>query len=111
MNNCEELIIAFLDPLIKFGLLELSIDKKINNKYDPLFKILRVYKNLLDNTEIGIPERCKNIDMWNFIISNRISINYILDYDLQKILLIVMKYNEKHQSDFEKNKYVIRKFC
>ena len=56
------------------------------------------YKNLKDNTEIGVPNGMTNIIVWNYMCSNDNSIDYLSTSDINSIILMTSLYYEKNYS-------------
>ena len=94
----ENIIKKKLDPLIKINLLEYVGNNLIKKNYDPLLKMLRTYKNLKDGIEIGVPNGVKNIDIWNFMCSNKYCIEYLSRSEINLIILMTSLYYEKKYS-------------
>ena len=99
----EKLIKNKLEPLIVINLLEyiekkITEDQLIKKKYQPLIRMLRTYKNLKDNTEIGVPNRMTNIIVWDYMCSNNNSIDYLSISDINSIILMASLYYEKNYS-------------
>ena len=77
-----------LEPLITFNLLEISesLNKIPNKHFNPLFKMLRVYKNYLDNTNNDLPENCLNSTIWDSMIISKTTVDYLY---LEEILCFI----------------------
>ena len=114
----------FLDPLIKFKLLEITenINEKPNKLFEPLFKMLTVYKNYLDGTNKNLPKDCSNSTVWNFMIISKTTINYLFLEEILLFINIIKNYNiNNHKRKLEDNgsgNYIIddivvniKKFC
>ena len=106
MDN-SDIIKDLLDPLIKFKLIEIidSMNEKPNKLFDPLFKMLIVYKNYLEGTNKNLPKDCLNITIWNFMIISKTTINYLFIGEIILLIDIIkiynMEYNKRKLEDQE----------
>jgi hypothetical protein len=103
----EQFIKKKLDYLIKINLLEFIGNSLIKKIYEPLVRILRTYKNLKDRTEIGVPYGIKNIDIWNFMCSNKYTIDYLSRSEINLIIIMASLYYEKNYSKRKINELLI----
>ena len=87
MDN-SEIIIENLEPLRKFGLL------KYSNKVSPLSNMLIVYENQMNENNMIMHMGQDNNTMWNSMISNQYTLDYLLSDKIQAFIFIVKKYND-----------------
>lgn len=86
--NVSKIITENLEPLRQFGFL------KHCNKISPLRNMLIVYENKMNENNIIIHMGKDNNTIWDEMISNQYTLDYLLSDNIQAFIFIVKKYNE-----------------